>query len=52
MRILASSQNNKIKTSLNIGGLRFECGFSSYSVCGLIDLHDNQVYAQYASYTK
>jgi hypothetical protein len=51
MRILASSQNKKMKTSLNIRGLRFECRFSSYSVFGLIVCNDNQVHAKYTSYT-
>jgi hypothetical protein len=51
MRILTSSQNKNMKISLNIGGLRFECGFGSYSIFGLIDLSDNQVHAKCTSYT-
>jgi len=41
-----------MKTSLNIGALRFECGFSSYSIFGLVDLNYNEVHTKYTSYTR
>ena len=46
------SQNNKTEKFLNIKGLRFECGFSSYPVFRIADLNDNQQSAQYTSHAQ